>query len=297
MSLTKPSRVFINNLKRGIQDFPDQFSVQLPAPIQGLTRLTIQNAIIEYNPLNPNFPPYTNQLDISASDVSSLIELEIPTEVDWNTYVVTPETAWPKNFEKFINNGLVTAGSTTSITLDTAEDLGLPGFLTFTSVSGTGALEFLGQSTLANPERSIMERIGLSYRFASLGTIPELFIRDSRAVFQPTSTGTTTPGNFILGRTGSIYLLTDLDNGAQSDANIQNLFAVIGLQPGIALGDNVIGQDTNSITTSVNPSSDFNRIRILLFDDSYQPLEMREEQRTLIEFHLGYDRPDSVVIG
>jgi len=285
MSLTKPSRVFINNLKRGIQDFPDQFNVQLPSPIQGLTRLTIQNAIIEYNPLHPNFPPYTNQLDISASDVGSL-------------NVVTPETEWPKNFEKFINNGLVSAGSTTSITIDTAEDLGLPGFLTFTSVSGTGEIEFLGQSSLANPEKSIMERLGLSYRFASLGTIPELFIRDSRAVFRPEGgSGTTCPGNFLLGRTGSIYILTDLDNGALSDANIQNLFSVIAIRPGTNLGDNVVGEDTNSITTSVNPSSDFNRIRILLFDDAYQPLEMREEQRTLVEFHLGYDRPDSVVIG
>lgn len=296
MSLTKPSRLFINNSKRPLQDFPDQFSIQLPAPIQGLTRLTVESVLIEYNPLHPNFPPYTNQLDVSVSDLSALVEIEIPTEVDWNTYVVSPETSWPKNFQQFVNDALSSAGSSVAITIDLADTDGLPGFLKFTS-SVTGNIEFLGQSTLANVEQSIMERLGLSYRFAALGAIPELTIGSTgRATFIPTSAGTNCPGNFILGRTGSIYLLTDLDNGAQSDANIQNILGVIPIRAGIGLGDIVEGEDTNSITTSVNPTSDFNRLRILLFDDNYQPLEMREEQRTIIEFHFGYDRGEALHI-
>lgn len=295
MSLTKPSRLFINNLKRGLEDFPDQFSVQLPAPVQGLTRLTLESAIVEYNPLHPTFPPYTNMLDASCADVG-LVQIEIPTEVDWNTYVVNTETSWPKNFQEYINDALVSAGSSTSVNIELGDDAGLPGFLEFTSVSGTGTIQFLGQSSLANTENSIMERIGLSYRLAALGVIPELTLAGGRAVFTPTITGTICPGNFILGRTGSVYILCDLDNGGQSDANIQNILSVIPLSSATSLGDNIIGEDTNSLTTAVNPSSDFNRVRILLFDDNYQPFELREEARVIMEFHLAYDRPDAVIL-
>lgn len=295
MSLTKPSRLFINNGKRPVEDFADQFSVQLPVPIQGLTRLTVESALIEYNPVDPNFPPYTNTLDISVSDLGPLVQLEIPTTVDWNTYTVAPENAWPKNFQQYINNALSSAGSSITITIDLADSDGLPGFLKFTA-SATGNIEFLGQSGLANTERSIMERLGLSYRFAALGSAPELTLINDRATFIPTSGGSIAPGNFLLGRTGAIYILTDLDNGAQSDANIQNILGVVPIRSGIGLGDIVEGEDTNSITSAINPTSDFNRLRVLLFDDNYQPLEMREEQRTIIEFHLGYDRSDALHI-
>lgn len=296
MSIAQPSRLFINNAKRPLEDFPDQFSTQLPFPVQGLTRFTVESVLVEYNPLHVNFPPYTNQLDVSCQDLGSVVEIEIPTTVDWNTYVVSPETAWPKNFQQYINNALSSAGSAETITIDLGDDDGLPGFLKITADSGTGNVEFLGQSTLSNPERSIMERLGLSFRYASLGTIPELFLRGGRAVFQPTITGTLCPGNFILGRTGSIYLLTDLDNQAQSDANIQNIVSVVPVRAGIGLGDIVEGEDTNSITTSINPSSDFNRVRFLLFDDNYQPFELREEARVIIELHLGYTRPDPLFL-
>ena len=295
MSISQPSRLFINNGKRPIEDFPDQFSVQVPFPIQGLTRMTVENAVIEYNPLHPNFPPYTNELDISTSD-AGLIQLEIPTTVDWNTYTVAPENSWPKNFQQYINNALGSAGSLLTITIDSAASEGLPGFIKITP-SIPGDIQFLGQSSLSNPERSIMERLGLDYRQASLNAIPELTIVNNRVRFTPGLGGTTSPGNFLLGRTGTIYLLSDLDNGGQSDANIQNILSVLPIRAGIGLGDNVTGEDTNSITTAIKPSSDFNRVRFLLFDDNYQPLEMREGQRTIIELHLGYTRDEAVILG
>lgn len=295
MSLTKPARLFINNLKRPVEEFADQFSTQLPVPVEGLTRLTVESVHIEYNPVHPNFPPYTSILDVSCDDVG-LVQIEIPTEVDWNTYTVGGETSWPKNFQQYINDALASATSARTITIDLATDQGLPGFLTIASVGGTNTIQFLGQSSLANTERSIMERLGLSYRFASLNMIDELTLVNGRARFTPTSGGTTCPGNFILGRTGSIYLLSDVDSGAQSDANIQNILSVIPVLAGTNLGDNVTGEDTNSLTTSINPSSDFNRVRFLLFDDNYQPFELREEARVIVELHLGYTKTDPIVI-
>jgi len=72
---------------------------------------------------------------------------------------------------------------------------------------------------------------------------------------------------------------------------------VIPIRAGVGLGDIVEGEDTNSLSTSVNPSSDFNRIGVILLDDNYQPFELREEAKVIIELHCAYDRPDAVVLG
>lgn len=292
--LTKPSRIFLNNSKRIREEFADQFNTQLPAPIAGVTRLTVESLLVEYNPEYPNFPPYATNLDISTSDAGA-VSLAIPNQVDWTVYEVNGQNSWPKNFEEYLNAQLSTAGSAGVLTIDDATDDGFPGFTKW-SISGAD-VDLLGQSTLANPERSIMERLGLSLRY--VGTIPQLTFTGGRTTFSLTdgSAAVITPGNYLLGRTSALYLLSDLDNGAQSDGNIQNILSVIPIRAGIGLGDIVEGEDTNSLTTSVNPSSDFNRIQTILLDDNYQPFELREEAKVILEYHAGYDRPDSVVIG
>jgi hypothetical protein len=302
MDLTHPNRVFLNNAKRSLQEFPDQFSSQLPAPVQGLTRMTIETALIEYNPLHPTFPAYTSNLEIITTDVADPIEISVPTEVDWNSYEVNGQSSWPKNFEEFINAELASAGSGKVISIDLADNDKAPGFTKWTITTGAnGDVKFIGQSTLANPEQSIMERLGLSRRFAITDQGDELTYElvngTYRVVWAPTTTGAITPGNYILGRTSAIYVLSDLDAGASSDGNIQNILSVIPIRAGVGLGDIVEGEDTNSLSTSVNPSSDFNRIGVILLDDNYQPFELREEAKVIIELHCAYDRPDAVVLG
>ena len=295
MELTKPARIFINNGKRIRQEFADQFNSQLPVPIAGCTRLTVESVLIEYNPQYPNFAPYVSNLELFPSDLGSSFTLSVPNEVDWTVYTVNGQSSWPKNFQEYINAELSTAGSAAVVTLADATSSGYPGYMSW-AVAGAN-LTLLGQSALNNPERSIMERLGLSLRYAD--TIPELTFTASRTTFTLTAGApvVVSPGNYMLGRTGAVYLLSDLDNGAQSDSNIQNIMSVLPIRAGIGLGDIVEGEDTNSLTTAVNPASDFNRIQTILLDDNYQPFELREEAKVIIEYHAGYTKADEVILG
>lgn len=296
MDLTKPSRVFLNNAKRIPQEFADQFTTQLPAPVSGCTRLTIESALIEYNPQYPNFPPYANKLDISTAD-AGLVSITIPNEQDWTVYEVNGQSSFPKNFQEYLNSELSDAGSSAVLTIDDGTADGFPGFTKWRVA--TADIDLLGQTSLANPEQSIMERIGLGFRAAAVSPTANFSLVGGQAVFSLTAGASSvlTATNYILGRTSAIYLLSDLDNNAQSDGNIQNIMSVIPVRAGIGLGDVVEGEDTNSLTTSVNPSSDFNTIQTIILDDNYQPLELREEAKVIVEYHLGFDRPDSVVVG
>lgn len=293
--LSKPTRLLLNNGKRDIDQFADQFSSQFQVPLDGITRMTVESFLVENTPFYPNFPPYASTLDISVADVSGTITLSVPNEVDWTVYEVGGSSTFPVNFQNYLNTELASAGSAAVLTLADATSLGYRGFITW-SVSGAD-LTLLGMSNIRNPERSITERLGLSIRYA--GQIPELTIVNGRANFELTTGGGTvlSPGNYTLGRTSCVYLLSDMDNAAASDANIQNILAVVPVRAGVGLGDMIEGEDTNSLTTSTNPKKNFNTVDIILLDDNYQPFELREDAKVIIEFHVAYDKVDSVIVG
>lgn len=286
MSITQPNRIFINNDRRKLDMFADQFSVQLPAPVQGATRFTIESILIENNPEYPNFPPYASNLTISAGDLLDPFTFEVEIGVDWTTYEVNGQSVWPKNFQEYLNEQLTNRGSAIALTLEEGGSRGFPGRIFW---EATGDIELLGASNLDNPEASIMERLGLPFRQTKYNE-PEFRVVDGRARFSFGTTGVIAPTTYNLGRTGSVYLLTDLDNAGQSDVAIQNLVSVIPVRPGVGLGDTIEGEDTNSIVTSTSPNADFNAIQIILLDDNYRPFELRENARVIVEFHFAYDR-------
>lgn len=296
MSLVKPSRLYINNDRRPADQYADQFIVRLPAPIQGLTRFSIDTALIEYNPEYPNFGIAVNQLTIKFSDVVSNTVLSIPNTVDWTNYTVNGQSAWPKNFQEYLNAEALSAGSAAVFTLTEGSSVGLAGFIIW-SIAGADAILY-GASGLDNTERSIMERIGFPFRLANR-SIPEWTASaPNPAEFNLTAAGSpvASPCNYILGRTGCIYVISDIDTNGSSDVGLQNIISIVPVAPGTGLGDICIGENTTSIATSTNPTSDFSTVQIILLDDAYAPLELREKSLVALEFNLAYDRAETVAI-
>ena len=296
MSIVHPSRLYVNNDRRRADMYADQFSVQLQNPIQGLTRFSIDTAVVEYNPEFPNFPPYASTLTVKFADVVGDTVIPIPNNVDWTNYTVNGQSSFPKNFQEYLNAEATTAGSACVFTLTEGTPVGLPGFILW-SVAGADVIIY-GASGLNNTEQSIMERIGFPFRLANRSISEWTFTPGSPAEFSLTTAGGTiaSPANYILGRTSLIYIISDIDSNASSDVGLQNIISVIPITPGTGLGDMVIGENTTSISTSTNPSSDFNSVQIILLDDMYQPLELRDTARAAIEFNLAYDRPNTVAL-
>lgn len=301
MSLVKPGRVFINNSRRQRDMFADQFSVNLPVPVQGATRLTLEACYIEYNPEYRNIPPYATNLTMSFSDVgggSTLFNIVVPNNVDWTTYSVGGQNTWPKNFQQFLNAEASNAGSSAVFTLIEGTSVGLPGVIVW-DVAGADVYLY-GASNLNNTEQSIMERIGFPFRLSNR-SIPQFTqTGNNPCVFEllaGSPTAIASPTTYILGRTSVVYVVCDLDSGGTSDVNLQNILSVIPVTSGIGQGDILIGEDTNSISTTQSPSSDFSSISIILLDDEYAPFELQEVSKVVVEFHVGYDRPASVIIG
>lgn len=296
MSLVKPSRLYINNDRRQVDMYADQFIVRLQAPIQGLTRFSIDTAIVEYNPEYPVFPPYCSQLSILFSDVVGEVTISIPVNVDWTSYSVNGQNAFPKNLQEYLNAEATTAGSAAVFTLTEGTSVGLPGFILW-QISGANATIY-GASSLDNTERTIMERLGFPYRLANR-SIPQFTCTPpNRAEFVLTSVGgvIASPANYILGRTSLIYIVSDIDSNGASDVGLQNIISVIPVTPDTGLGDMVIGENTTSISTSTNPSSDFQSVQIILLDDMYQPFELRDTAKVAIEFNMAYDKPTAVTL-
>jgi len=296
MSIVHPARLYINNDRRRADMYADQFSVQLQNPVQGLTRFSIDTATVEYNPEYPNFPPYASILTIEFSDVVGESIISVPNNVDWTSYTVNGQNTFPKNFQEYLNAEATSAGSASVFTLTEGTSVGLPGFIIW-AIAGADALIY-GASGLNNTEQSIMERIGFPFRLANRSIPQWTFTPGSPAVFSLTSAGgvIASPCNYILGRTSLIYILSDIDANGTSDVGLQNIISVIPITSGTGLGDMVIGENTTSISTSTNPSSDFNSVQVILLDDMYSPLELREQARVAIEFNLAYDRPETVAL-
>ena len=102
MSIVHPARLYINNDRRRADMYADQFSVQLQNPVQGLTRISIDTAVVEYNPEYPNFPPYASTLSVKFSDVVSTTVISVPNNVDWTSYTVNGQNTFPKNFQEYL---------------------------------------------------------------------------------------------------------------------------------------------------------------------------------------------------
>jgi len=293
MSLVKPSRLYINNARRQIQMYADQFTVRLQAPIQGLTRFSVDTATVEYNTEFPNFPPYASKLQILFSDVVGEVEINIPNNVDWTSYTVNGQSAWPKNLQEYLNAEATTAGSSAVFTLTEGTSVGLPGFILWqTSLN----VIIYGASTLDNPETSIMERLGFPLRLANRSIPQWTYTSPNRAQFALTAVGgvIASPANYILGRTSVIYILSDIDSNGQSDVGLQNIITMIPIPPNTGLGDLVTGEITNDYSTSSNPSTDFNALTFILLDDQYQPLELRDTAVVALELSLSYSHPTAV---
>ena len=296
MSIVHPARLYINNDRRRADMYADQFSVQLQNPVQGLTRFSIDTAVVEYNPEYPNFPPYASTLSVKFSDVVSTTVISVPNNVDWTSYTVNGQNTFPKNFQEYLNAEATSAGSAAVFTLAEGTSVGLPGFILW-DIAGANALIY-GASGLNNTEQSIMERIGFPFRLANRSIPQWTFTPGSPAVFNLTAAAgvIASPCNYILGRTSLIYVVSDIDANGASDVGLQNIISVIPITPGTGLGDMVIGENTTSISTSTNPSTDFNSVQVILLDDMYSPLELREQARVAIEFNLAYDRPETVAL-